>query len=311
MIKEKNTFLSNDCKTKIHYIKWMPDSKEYKGIIQLVHGMIEYIGRYEDFAGFLVENGYMVVGHDHLGHGESVLDEDCFGYFSKKNPSDILVQDIHKLRKITQKDNEGVPYFIFGHSMGSYLLRKYLAFYSKGLSGAIICGTGYSPRIRNEVAVSFVKILKKFKGDKYISNLVENLMHDKPYRKFDLSGKDTSNSWITRDENIVRLSNSDKYCSFKFTLNGYQGLFEAVLFSCKQKNVDRIDKDLPVLIISGDDDPVGNLGKGVKKVYSMFKKSGKTDLKVKLYQGYRHEIINEIGREVVYNDVLKWIEKRA
>lgn len=310
MIKEEFKFKSSDGKTNIHCIKWLPNSKKYKAILQLVHGMIEYIERYEGLAEFLTDNQIMVVGHDQLGHGESVVDEDSFGYFSKEHPSDILVKDIHTLRTEIQKDNFNVPYFILGHSMGSYMLRKYIAKYAQGLSGVIICGTGYSPLRKNNAGLMFLKMLKVFKGDRYRSQLAINLTYDKSYQKFDLTGRNKSNSWLTRDESVVANYYTHKWCTFLFTVNGLQGLLEAVKFDCIQENIDCVPRELPIYFLSGDDDPVGSLGEGVKKVYSMFKKSGRKDIKMKLYPGFRHEIVNEIGKEEVYHDIYVWINAR-
>lgn len=306
MVTENFKFLSNDGKTNIHAVKWIPDSGEYKGIIQITHGMVEYIERYEGFAEFLTDNGFMVVGHDHLGHGESVTSKENWGFFTENNPSDTLVEDMHKLRTTIQKDNKDVAYFMFGHSMGSYMLRKYLAKYNSNLNGAIICGTGFSPVKTTMMGMKVVSLFKKFRGWHYRSQTVANLTYDKYYKKFDLTGKDVSNSWLTRNEAVVETYYADPKCTFLFTLNGYQGLTEAVLFTCKQENVDKIPNSLPIFIISGDDDPVGALGEGVKTVYRMFKQSGKKDLSYKLYPGFRHEILNEIGKEEVYQDVLLW-----
>ena len=139
---ESFSFLSKDGKTNIHAVKWMPDSGEYKAILQIAHGMVEYIERYEAFARFMTDNGYMVVGNDHLGHGESVVSKADWGYFMEDTPSDALVEDMNTLRSVVQKENKGVPYFMFGHSMGSYMLRKYLTLYNDDLRGVVFSGTG-------------------------------------------------------------------------------------------------------------------------------------------------------------------------
>lgn len=309
MITEEFRFLSQNGKTQIHAVKWMPDSKEYRAILQITHGMIEYIERYAKFAEFLTENGFMVVGHDHLGHGDSIQTTDDWGYFVDEHPSDVLIEDMDTLRRMTQKENEGIPYFMFAHSMGSYMLRKYLTRYPDELQGAIICGTGYSPKSTTKMGLGIVKVCKTLKGWKFRSQLITNLTYGKSYKKFDLTGKDHENSWLSRDVEIVDKYYSDPKCTFLFTMNGYQGLLEAVQFDCMQENVDKIPNELPILFVSGDDDPVGDLGEGVKKVYHMFKKSGKKDVMCRLYPGMRHEILNEIGKENVYKDVLVWLNK--
>ena len=146
MTKEKQfSFLSKDGKTKIHAVKWMPESGEYRAVLQITHGMVEYIERYKPFAEFLNDQGVLVVGHDHLGHGASVTSEEELGYFAEPDPSDTLVEDMHTLRTTVQAENPGVPYFMMGHSMGSYMLRKYLCIHPEGVAGAVIMGTGAMP----------------------------------------------------------------------------------------------------------------------------------------------------------------------
>lgn len=311
MKNEVFTFLSKDGKTNIHAVKWIPDSGEYKAILQITHGMIEYIERYEPFAKFMTENGYMVVGHDHLGHGESVNTKEDLGFFADvDSPSDYLIEDMHKLRTTIQKENPDVPYFMFGHSMGSYMLRKYLSVYNDNLRGAIICGTGFSPEKVTKMGIMATKLMKVFKGSHGRSKMLRDLTYDKYYKKFDMFGKDASNSWLTREEEIVKKYYSDPKCTYMFTVNGYVGLTEAVLYSCKQENVDKIPNKLPIFIVSGSDDPVGGCSEGVMKVVNMFKESGKVDLTYKLYDGFRHEILNEIGKEQVYSDLLAWMNVR-
>ena len=142
---ENFTFLSSDGETNIHAVRWIPDDGQYKAILQITHGMVEYKERYEPFAEFLTQNGFMVVAHDHLGHGESVISKDDWGYMADENPSDTLVEDMHTLRRMVQSDNPDKDYFMLGHSMGSFLIRQYIELHGKGLSGVIIMGTGSQP----------------------------------------------------------------------------------------------------------------------------------------------------------------------
>ena len=310
MITKEFSFLSKDGKTNIHAIKWIPDSGEYKAIMQITHGMVEYIERYEDFAAFLTAHGYMVVGHDHLGHGQSIVSENDWGYFAPDDPSGVLVEDMNQLRNIIQKENPEVPYFMFGHSMGSYMLRKYLTKYNDNLRGAIICGTGYKPEKTTRFGLTVLSILTKLRGARYRSRFFQNLTYDKPYRKFDVTGKDPKNSWISSNEAEVRRYFADPKCRFIFTLNGYKGLLEAVQYDCRKANIDKIPDKLPIFLVAGCDDPVGDMGGGVKKVYDMFIESGKGDVTYKIYDGMRHEIVNEIGCEQVREDLLAWMNVR-
>ncbi len=310
MRKETFSFLSKDGKTKIHAVKWIPDSGEYGAVLQITHGMIEFVERYQDFASYLTEHGFLVVGHDHLGHGASVASRADWGYFAPKNPSDILIEDMHTLRTMIQKDNPDVPYFMLGHSMGSYMLRKYLAFHNDHLAGAIIMGTGYMPQAVTRAGLILAKLTGALRGSHYRSRMLENLTFGAPYKRYDLTGKDTANSWLTKDAKIVKWYYSEPSCTFRFTANGYQGLTEAVLFSCNSKNIDTYNKELPVFLVAGADDPVGNMGEGVKIVCEMFQKAGIRDVSCKLYADDRHEILNETDKETVYKDILDWMEER-
>ena len=312
MTKEKQfSFLSKDGKTKIHAVKWMPESGEYRAVLQITHGMVEYIERYKPFAEFLNDQGVLVVGHDHLGHGASVASEEELGYFAEPDPSDTLVEDMHTLRTTIQTENPGVPYFMMGHSMGSYMLRKYLTKYNDNLRGAIIMGTGSVPDFTTKFGISVCRFLAKRYGWEHRSRLVEALSFGgRPYRRYDLTGKKPSNSWLTKDEEIVKSYYSNPKCTFKFTLNGYLGLMEAVLYDNQMENVKKVPKKLPIFLVSGQEDPVGDNGVGVKKVYDMYKEAGLLDITYCLYENDRHEILNETDREKVYADLLAWMKVR-
>lgn len=303
------TFPSADQRTSVHAVRWEPDSGEYQAILQITHGMVEFIERYAGFAEFMTEHGFLVVGHDHIGHGQSVVSDEELGYFGEC-PSDLLVADMHTLRTTIQKDNPGVPYFMMGHSMGSYMLRKYLALHGEGLNGAIIMGTGFVPEKTTNMAMTLSRMIAKCKGWHYRSKFVADASFGKSYKKYDLTGKTLNNSWLTKDEDIVKWYYSEPKCTFRFTLNAYMGLFEAVQFSCRQENVDKYPKNLSMFLVSGADDPVGDFGVGVKKVYDMLQTAQLEDVTYKLYEADRHEILNELDKEMVYNDILSWITIR-
>lgn len=310
MVTTNFTFLSNDGKTAVHAVKWTPESGEYKAILQITHGMVEFIERYAPFAEFLTKNGYMVVGHDHIGHGQSVASQEDWGYFCEGNPSDILVADMHKLRTLTQEENPGVPYFMLGHSMGSFMLRKYLAIHNENLRGAVIMGTGFIPGNMTDLAMKLTAIVTKLRGSRYRSKLIQSLAFGADYKGFDMTGEKPEDSWLTKDVDIVNQYYNEPRCTYMFTVNGYKGLFEAVNFSCNPENAALIPKKLPLFIVSGDKDPVGGLGKGVIVVYEMYKDMGIQDLTYKLYENDRHEILNELDKEVVFDDILAWMNVR-
>ena len=304
--EEVFSFPSADGRTTVHAVRWTPEDGKYRAVLQITHGMVEYIERYRAFAEFLNDNGFLVVGHDHIGHGESVVSKDEWGYFAE-HPSDTVVADMHTLREITRKEHLGVPYFMLGHSMGSYMLRKYLAIHGEGLTGAIIMGTGCIPDNTTKLAMFIAKLQAAFFGWHHRSKLLQKLSYDKYYHQFDLTGKDASNSWLTKDEEIVKTYYADPKCTFVFTVNAYMGLFEAVLFDNQQENIEAVPKSLPLFFVSGAMDPVGGCGSGVKKVYNKFDTAGKEDITWKLYDNDRHEILNETDRDVVYHDILAWM----
>ena len=309
MITTNFTFLSADGKTAIHAVKWESETVPYCAILQISHGMVEFIERYQNFAEYLVQQGYLVVGHDHLGHGQSVSSQEDWGYVGE-NPSDLMVEDMHKLRLLIQAENPHVPYFMMAHSMGSYMLRKYLSQHNQDLAGAIIMGTGYISKSTTNLAKFVTRTVALFRGWKYRSSFVADASFGKPYKKFDLTGRDAANSWLTKDPEVVKWYYSTPECSFLFTLNGFLGLFQAVECACRQSTVDLYPKNLPVLLVSGADDPVGESGVGVKKVYEMFQKAALKDVTMKLYETDRHEILNELDKETVYADLAAWMNAR-
>ena len=311
--KQTFTFPSSDGVTDIHAVLWTPDTQP-RGIVQITHGMIEYIDRYDAFARFLASQGFVVAGSDLLGHGDSVLSQELWGYIGYgKHPEHYLIKDMHRLRTIVAKQYAAdLPYFMLGHSFGSYLLRAYLAVHGEGLSGALLLGTGYEKPVvvRFVLTLAHLLALLHFGNWRYHSKLIRDITMTAAYHKFDLTGNDKGSSWLTRDEAVVEAYYREPRCQFLFTLNGYRALLQTVLFVCTQSNAARIPQELPLFVVSGEDDPVGNLGKGVRQSYAMLEKAGIADLTLKLYPGYRHELLNETGREAVYADLLAWISDR-
>ncbi len=305
--KEEFTFDSRDGKTKLHAVRWVPEGKVVC-ILQIVHGMAEYIERYEELAQFLGEKGILVTGDDHLGHGKSVKPGGTYGYFCEQDPATVVVRDVHRLKKMTQEDYPGIPYVILGHSMGSFILRNYLFRYGTGIEGAIICGTGSQPQI----LVKFCKILaalqRMFLGDKHVAKLIDSLAFGSYNNR--IPDVKTSSDWLCTDDQIVESYVKDELCGFTFTVNGFRTLFELLNRLNKMENVSRMPKDLPVYFIAGEMDPVGNYGKGVRKAYEDFKKAGMERISLKLYPEGRHELLNEKNKKQVYEEIYLWIMER-
>ena len=195
--------------------------------------------------------------------------------------------------------------------MGSYILRRYLASQGEGLTGAIVMGTGQVPDLATTAGLALIRKEAKKYGWRYRSEKLEALTFGGDYKKFDLTGEDPSRSWLSKNEESVRKYYQDPFCTFKFTLNGYFMLLSTVKFDNQKKNVDAIPKDLPILLVSGEDDPVGNMGKGVKRVYQAFVKAGIRDVSCNLFPGDRHEILNETDRAEVYAYLVDWLQKHG
>ena len=304
-MKKEFCYPSRDGVTQIHAVEWIPEG-EVKGVLQICHGMVEYINRYHDFAEYMCERGYYVTGHDHLGHGKSIRNEEDYGYFEEKKGNQFVIGDIQKLREMTIEKYPDVPYYMLGHSMGSFLLRQYLTMYGKGLSGAIIMGTGYQRSAVLNMGQLVCRVIAAFKGWRYRSRFVDKLSFGSYNKRFEPG--ETSKDWITSDKDHRQKYVNDPLCSFMFTLGGYYQMFEGMKVLTRKESMERIPKDLPVLFVAGADDPVGAFGKGVEKVYKKYKTAGMQQVSMHLYEGDRHEILNETDREQVYEDLYQWIE---
>jgi len=307
-VKREFTFDSKDGKTKIHAIRWEPEQGEIKGVLQIFHGMVEFIERYEEFAEFLTEKGFVVTGNDHLGHGASIVSKEDYGFFAEENGNQAVLGDVHQLKLMTEADYPDVPYYILGHSMGSFLLRQYLCMYGDGLDGAVIMGTGTQPTAALKLGKWLCSLMASFKGWHYRSRLVDNMAfggynkHFKPAR--------TDKDWLTKEESYVDRYLADERCTFRFTLNGYYNLFTSIEEASLLSNLEKKPKDLPVLFVAGGDDPVGNFGKGVEQVRKQFQAVGMSDVTWIIYENDRHEILNETDRETVYKDLYAWLYVR-
>ncbi|MCM1038984.1 MAG: alpha/beta hydrolase [Roseburia sp.] len=306
--KEEFYFDSRDQKNKIHAIKWVPEVEKPVCIFQIVHGMAEHIDRYDEFARFLAGKGILVVGDDHLGHGKSVPEGGTYGYFCEDDAANVLVRDVHRLKKIMQEQYPGVLYLIMGHSMGSFILRNYLFRYGNGVNGAIIAGTGMQSKATLFVARMVTAIQKFFCGPKHVGKFIDKASFGHFNDRF--MPVRTQCDWLSRDEANVDRYMADPLCGFVFTLNGFAALFQLIHNCYDVEKIESMPKHLPVFLIAGADDPVGNYGKSIEKVYNSFKEHGMQNVQMKLYEKDRHELLNETDREQVYGDIYRWILQR-
>lgn len=307
MVKEEFYYDSRDGISKLHAVRYKPDGdEEVRGVVQIVHGMAEYVERYEEFAGYLTSKGLVVAGEDHLGHGKSVGEDGKFGYFCEQDPATVLVRDVHRLKKATQELYPNVPYIIMGHSMGSFITRNYMYRYGTGISAAVIMGTGMQSKKLLSVSKALARMQKLFFGPKHVSELINRLAFGLYNNR--IKQPDTPFDWLSRDKERVAGYIADPLCGFTFTVNGFATLFELIYRLHLQENLERIPKELPVLFISGDADPVGDYGKGVNVAYESLQSVGLKNMQLKMYEGARHELLNETNRSAVFQDIYSWIE---
>ena len=301
------TFLSGNGKTNIHVRRCKPDG-EICGVVQIAHGIAEHIERYDAFASFLAENGFLVVGNDHLGHGQSINSEEDLGFFDEEDGWDTVVGDMRKLHSQVSQEYKGLPYFLFGHSMGSFLVRSFIIKYPKsGIAGAVICGTAQpgSTVMKSGRTISRAEVARSNPHNR--SQMLNNIVFGSYNNGFE---KRTDYDWLTRDDAIVDAYVADPLCGFVPTAGLVSDMLNGMIYNSRRVNCDRMDPKLPVFFIAGDKDPVGDEGKGVQKIYTYFLNAGMEDVTLKLYHNCRHEILNELCKEQVMNDVLNWFKTK-
>lgn len=292
---------SKDGKNTIHACIWRPEG-EIKGCVQIIHGMAEYAARYTPFAEFLNSHGFLVYADDHLGHGQSVKSEEDFGYMGKNY--ETVIADIRELQLTVQKEVKDVPFFILGHSMGSFFCRKYISLYGKDFKAAVIMGSGFKSKATLNTALFAVKLNALFCGWHHRSKIIKNLAFGSYNKKFKPAR--TANDWLSKNPENVDNYEADKLCGFDFANGGYYVLFSIIKQACSKKTIEAVPKDLPVYFVAGQDDPVGDYGKGVEKAAAKFKKAGVKEVSLTLYPDSRHEILNDDCKNQVSEDVLNF-----
>lgn len=299
---ERFRIRSSDTATDLAAYSIEPESP--RAMIQIAHGMCEHFGRYVSFAKALSAHGFLVFGHDHLGHGESAKSREDLGFTAANGGSEHLVEDVAILSRHMKALHPTLPLILFGHSMGSFVIREVIARDGELYDAAIICGTG-GPETPAALGKLLASLLMKFQGERHRSPLLKKISFMGYNKKF---GKNCNpNAWLTRDTSVVERYNDAPNSGFVFTLRAYHDLFTLVDTVSRRNWASRVPKSLPLLLISGDMDPVGNYGKGVRTVYNRLLSAGAEDSTLKLYRDMRHEILNEIDKETVWEDILEWI----
>ena len=297
------TFPSTDGKNTIHAELFVPSDNNISAVVQISHGMMDYVGRYSGMAEAFCKSGIALCGHDHLGHGDSVSTPDDYGFFASRGGYTFVIDDVKGMNDLIRREFPGVPVILLGHSMGSFIARLYAVRYASTIDGLIIHGTA-GPNPATGAGKLLVKILRAIKGERHRSKFVCSLADGGYNKGFDPA--EGSGAWLTRDPSMVADRVGNPKNDFIFTLAGYEDLF-TFLGDCNAKDwFVGFPKKLPTLIVSGENDPVGGFGKGVRYVYDNLKKNG-ADVTLKLYEGARHELFMETNREEVFSDLIKWV----
>ena len=309
------SYVSHDGVSRINAKVWSaaafgspdtPGEKRPAGVVQIVHGMAEYIDRYDELAAYLVERGFVVCAEDHIGHGHTAQGPSEYGHMPAHGGKDILLGDVHTLRRKVSECYPGVPYVMYGHSMGSFIVRSYLARHGDGLAAAVLSGTGNVAAAMSKLGRSLARTLAAVRGERHRSKLIDN-MGAGAYGK-QIEGARTPLDWLSTDPAVVDAYIADELCGFMFTVGGYATLLDLTAEVVTPECAANVPKDLPLLFVAGDGDPVGEMGKGVRAAAQLYRDAGVAQVDEKIYAGMRHEIHNEFGREQVYDDVATWIE---
>ena len=289
---------------EIHARICRPDGQP-KAVVQIAHGIAEHIDRYEDFMRFLAENSYVAVGNDHLGHGKSAAKQEERGIFADSDGWNYVVEDMKTLRDRVREEYHDIPYIFFGHSMGSFLTRTYLIRYPDQYDAAILSGTGQqSPALING-GYAAAQLLTKLKGPRSSGQALNDMAFGSYCKRID--NPRTPFDWLSRDNETVDKYIADPQCGFVCKTSLYRDMMGGLKFLTSQHSIDRMNKDAPIYFMSGAEDPVGDYGAGVERAYKAFCNAGLTDVMIRLYPGGRHEMLNEINRDEVKQDILNWL----
>ena len=294
----------------IYAIKWVPEqTQQLKGVVQIVHGMAEHIGRYERFAEALCNAGFVVVGNDHRGHGKTAKNQEEAIFFHEEKGWEKVIDDIRQLNRLISEENFNLPIFIFGHSMGSFLTKGFIQTNGAGLSGVILSGTGYMSRWSASLPLLLAKRDVKKHGMRHVSQTLAPLitkLYNRPFQPIR-----TESDWLSRDLGEVDKFIEDPMCGKPLSTGFYRDMMEGMAYMDDPNMVAQVPKNLPILLIGGDKDPVGSFGKGIKKTKKAYEKHELNDVNMKLYEGARHELLNETIRDQVTTDLIEWLELKA
>lgn len=307
MRKEEFYYPSSDGKTSIHAVKWIPEG-EVKMILQVAHGVTEYILRYEKLANYLTEKGILVVGNDHLGHGKSIIPNSPPMYFGPVGSWNNVVKDIEKCRLIIADEYKEIPYYLLGFSLGSFAVRTYLIDYPNTVDGAILIGTGQTPPFAIKLAKFVANKEAKKHGEEYGTPTIRSLTFGTYNKKF--SPNRTEYDWLCSNNDSIDEYIKDPLRGGEMSSGLFREMLDGMAYTAKKEYIEKMNKDMPILLLSGNMDPVGDCGKGVMKTNEMLKKAGIQDVTLKIYPNLRHDILNEKCQNDIYGDIYNWLDHK-
>ncbi len=307
MIKKKSDFIRSFDGKNLHLINWYNEEEKPKAIVHIVHGMAEYADRYDHFAQFLAPHGMTVYANDHRGHGFTQTDGKL-GFFDAHDGWTYVVKDLKTISEHIKEHHPGIPYILLGHSMGSFMSRTFVIKYPMEADALILSGTAFHPgKIANvgKFIARFLKLVFKAHSPSYLLNYVTFGNYNKTYKN-----AKTNFDFLSRDPELVQKYKSDDLCGFICPNSFFIDLLSGIDYIHQAENIRKMNPNLPLFLVAGTDDPVGDYGKGVEKVYQLFQQEKMMNVSMKLYPEARHEILNEINKSEVYNDLLNWIYER-
>ena len=308
MNKREFYYPSSDGKTRIHAVEWIPE-EEPKAILQIAHGVTEYILRYEEFAEFLTSKGIIVVGNDHIGHGTSIAENAKPMYFGPEGSFKYAVDDVNTLYKTIKEKYKNIPYIILGFSLGSFIVRRFLIDYPDTVDGAILVGTGQIAPIKIKIAKFIAKSEAKKHGDDNPTPMIKSLSFDN-YNKLFKPNR-TDYDWLCLSKTSLDKYIKDEKRGKELSAGLFREMLSGMEYTGNLENIKKMNKDIPIIFLSGEMDPVGEKGKSVKKAYDYFKKAGIKDVSMKLYKDLRHDILHEDNAEQIYQDILEFINEKV